>query len=217
MFNKVKFNEYEQFFNQEHSQSFELLEGEGVVIVSAPHSVEQTRNNQIKYAEPQTGVLAKMLHDVLNCPVIYKTRNCGDDANFDENSSYKQALLEYIKNNNIAFLIDLHQLSPTRDVKINIGTGRLKNISKFEFINLALKVFSQRNIGLIQIDEPFDATYPFTISSYISSACNISCLQIEMNSGIVRVDTDDSQVEKVFDALVELVKSISEMIQGEQR
>ena len=215
MFDRVKFNEYEQFFKQKHSKSFELLEGEGAVIISAPHSVEQTRNGKIKNAEPQTGALAKMLHDVLNCPVIYKTKNCCDDANYDEHSSYKQALLEYIRKNNIAFLIDLHQLAPTRDVKIDIGTGKLKNVFDFEFINIALKVFSSRNIGLIQIDTPFDATYPFTVSSYISSACNISCLQIEMHSNIVRADTNDSQVEKVFDALVDLIKSISQKIQGE--
>lgn len=216
MFDKVKFREYEDFFNKEHSQSFEILSGRGPVMVSAPHSVEQTRNGKPKYSEPQTGVLAKMLHDALDCHVIYKTRNCGDDANFDERSSYKDALVEYIKSNDIKFLIDLHQLAPSREVKIDIGTGKFKNISSFAFVNAALKAFSSKNIGLIQIDEPFDASHPFTISSYIATACKISCLQIEMHSNIVRIDTEGSESEKVFDALAELINSISVILQGEK-
>lgn len=215
MFNRTKFHEYESFFQKEHLHSFELLSGKGAVMVSAPHSVEQLRNNQIKYAEPQTGVLTKMLHDTLECPVIYKTKNCGDDANFDEVSPYKQALAEYIKNNNVSFLLDLHQLAPSREAKIVIGTGKFKNVSRVEFVDVAIRAFKSKNIGLIQIDDPFEASYPFTVSSYISSSCNISCLQIEMHSNLVRMDTEESQAEEVFEALVELIKNISKILQGD--
>ena len=99
MFDIEAYKNYEQYFETEKENSFELLAGKGKIIVSAPHSVEQTRQGKKKYAEPQTGAIAKLLHDNLGIPVIYKTKNCGDDANFDEASPYKDALVDYIKEN----------------------------------------------------------------------------------------------------------------------
>ena len=83
-FDATKYQEYEEYFSQEHSSSFQLKSGVGGVMISAPHAVEQTRNGRIKCAESQTGALAKMLHEQLHCPIIYKTKNMGDDANYDE-------------------------------------------------------------------------------------------------------------------------------------
>ena len=113
----------ESLFEEDRAEPFVIKEGVGAVMVSAPHSVSQTRAGRIKQAEPQTGALALLLRENLKCPVICKTANSGDDANFDMVSSYKTALAEYIKNNEIAFLLDLHQLSQKREIAIDIGTG----------------------------------------------------------------------------------------------
>lgn len=215
MFDICAFQEHVDYFSREHAHSFELLPGNGCVMVSAPHSVSQLRNGQIKYAEPQTGALAKMLHDALGCPVIYKTQNCGDDANYDAVSSYKQTLTEYIRQNNISFLIDLHQLAATRDVMIDIGTGKLKNIACFDYVNAALRAFSARNLGIVQIDTPFDASCPYTISSFVATACNISCLQIEINSRLLWENESCRQAKEVFYALAELISRIPEMRKDE--
>ena len=209
MFDIVTYKSYEKYFSENHENSYELLSGTGPVMISAPHSVEQTRNGSIKYAEPQTGALAKMLHEELGCPVIYKTGNKGDDANFDEESSYKNALIEYVKNNNILFVLDLHQLAPFRDVIIDIGTGKFNNIDKIEYVNIVLKSFSARKLGTIQIDTPFDASFPFTVSSFVAKTCGISCLQIEMNSNTVYSGSDTAEIKKVFDALSEIIMLIS--------
>lgn len=218
MFNQEKFRSYEQFFieKDDNAPSFELLEGQGAVMISAPHSVEQTRNNQVKYAEPQTGALAKMLHDTLHCPVIYKRKNCGDDANFDENCAYKQALCQYVKDNKIALLLDLHQLSPTRKIKINIGTGKYKNVSNRQFIETAIQAFEKQNIGKVAVDKPFGATYPFTVSAYVASICKISCLQIEIHSNAICLDKEETQTENIFNALMEIIQNATKIIQGEE-
>lgn len=212
MFDIEAYKNYEQYFETEKENSFELLAGKGKIIVSAPHSVEQTRQGKKKYAEPQTGAIAKLLHDNLGIPVIYKTKNCGDDANFDEASPYKDALVDYIKENKIEFMLDLHQLAPTRDVMIDIGTGKYKNVKDESIVQSAYKVFEKYNLGRIEIDTPFDASYPYTMSSYVSRKCNISCLQIEMNSKIVRTDSKSSKEEKVFLSLVELIETIEKTL-----
>ncbi len=208
MFKLEMAKQYEDFFHRPHDRSFELLDGERKIMISAPHSVEQTRNGNIKYAEPQTGVLAKLLHDELDCPVIFKTRNCFDDANFDKTSPYKDALKEYILTHNIVFLIDLHQLAPYREVKINIGTGNFKNISDLKYINFALEAFTKHRLGVVQIGTPFDASYPYTISSYIASNCHIPCMQIELNSKMLWMESEECELESVFEALKEFVLAI---------
>ena len=55
------------FYNKNNKNSFELLEGCGSVIVSAPHSVEQIRNGKIKFAEYQTGAITRILHEKIGC------------------------------------------------------------------------------------------------------------------------------------------------------
>ena len=212
MFDIEAYKKYEQYFETEKENSFELLAGKGKIIVSAPHSVEQTRQGKKKYAEPQTGALAKMLHEKLGLPVIYKTKNCGDDANFDAVSPYKDALVEYVKNNKIEFMLDLHQLAPTRDVMIDIGTGKMKNVKNEVFVKVAYDVFEKYDLGKIEIDTPFDASYPYTLSAYVSRNCDISCLQIEMNSKILRTDSKNSKEEKVFSSLVELIGAIEKIL-----
>ncbi len=208
MFDHNKYLAYEHFFIESHNHSFEIINGELPIMISAPHSVSQTRNNKIKVAEPATGILAKMLHDELNCPIIYKTMNCHDDANYDKKSPYKDALLEYINNHHIMFLIDLHQLSPTRDIIIDIGTGGFKNINNIDFINIFLKAFSKQNIGIIQVDKPFKASMPYTISSYIASRTGIPCLQLEINTKVL----SSLKLEAVLEALKEIVIELSSLL-----
>ena len=212
MFDRQRFELYETYFEKEHEDSFVLLDGTGRVMVSAPHSVEQTRRGRIKISEPQTGTLARMLHDELGCPVIFKTKNCMDDANFDEVSPYKQALAEYVKQKEIGFLLDLHQLSPKRDVQINLGTGKGKNVSRAEYIDAAVRAFGKRNIHAIGIDTPFDASCPNTVSSYVSRMCAIPCMQIEIHSLLVWPIDKGAPAKDVYDALAELVTALEKLI-----
>lgn len=51
--------EYDSFFSHlDSAESYELVEGVGPVMISAPHSVIQTREGKPKYAEPW--VVARM-------------------------------------------------------------------------------------------------------------------------------------------------------------
>lgn len=200
-------NEYNNFFCKGTSYSHELIRGVGNVMVSAPHSVAQTRNGAIKTPERHTGIIAKILHDELNCPIIYKTKNCGDDANYDDISDYRNDLVRYIKENNINFLVDLHQLSSIREVQINIGTGQFKNISNIEQINVFLKEFTVRNIGIIQIDYPFKASFQNTVSASIAKECNIPSVQLEINSDLLITESRaiNESFMKVYDALKNII------------
>lgn len=198
-------------------RSFMIKPGSGSVMFSAPHCVEQTRGGQPKCAEPQTGVLAEMLHSELNCPIIRKTSNLGDDANFDAASDYKGTLVRYVKENHIKFLVDLHQLAPSRSVMINFGTGNWNNLSDKHLFNLFLSAFTGRNLGRIQIDEPFGACYEFTVSATVHRECGIPCLQIEMNTRLLSPKHDAGSFEAVYGALKESCIRLEEFYARKER
>lgn len=210
MFNKKTYKKNVKFFLKNHKASYEILTGTCPVMISAPHSVSQTRNGKRKPAEPYTGALAKMLHNELSCSVIYKTRNLKDDANYDKNSPYKNDLAKYVQQNGIKYVIDLHQLSDSRNVMIDIGTNCMKNLNNnLEPLNIILEAFSKRNLGILQIDEPFAASGEYTVSAFISSSCDIPCVQLEINSGLLRPAFFNIKVRKVYEALVEIIQNLS--------
>ena len=215
MFRAEEYQSYVRFFESPHEESFMLEEGTGPVIISAPHSVEQLRLGRPKYAEPQSGACARMLHSELGCPVIYKTRNCGDDANFDADSDYKRALADYIRGHDIRFVLDLHQLAWERDVIVNIGTAGLRNIRDQKPMNIALAAFSSRRVGLIQIDTPYDGSGPNTIASFTARECGVESLQIELNSDAVRFGFERSAVGDICEALGEIVRALT-ALRGQQ-
>lgn len=204
--------QYQTFFEQSHEDSFQLKDGKGVVMISAPHSVEQTRRGVIKYAEPQTGILALLLHDELGCPVIYKTKNCHDDANFDAKSIYKEALVKYIKEHKILFLLDLHQLSPTRQASVNLGIANFRNMDSSKCLSVFIEEFSRQSIGRIQVDSPYGAFSPYTIASYIRHRNKIQTVQIEINSKLLYGDFSESNFCRVYIALKNIILRLQQML-----
>ena len=169
-----------RFFEREHPASFELLPGPGPVMISAPHSVGQIREGRPKAAEPGTGLLALLLHGD-GCPVIVKTRNLGDDANFDPVSPYREALCRYVRGHGVRFLLDLHQLSPGRAEMIDIGTGRFVNGSRRE-ADLLVRRLSRPLFQPLSVDGLFSGGGPNTVCSQTARDCRIPCLQLELNS-----------------------------------
>lgn len=190
--------------------SYKFLDGSKNVIISAPHCVEQTRNGRIKFAEPQTLFIATELHRSLSCPVIYKSANCCDDANYDAQCGYKSALAQYVSTHNIRYLLDLHQMALHREADIDLGTGRGKNFTDKISLDMIGNAFKDCGIKNIVFDHLFSASYPYTVSSYISRTCNIQCLQIEINSALVYSASGESRIQSVINALKNIVLYLNE-------
>lgn len=166
-------------------RDFIILNGSKKIIFSAPHAVEQIRNGKIKYAEPDTAEIAKQLN-LLGFPCIIKTKNNSDDANFDKKSIYKEALREYVEKENIMALIDLHEMSQTREQTICLGTGgdNCLNLLGNYYVEQKLQAYFSKYFENVAINDPFKASYPYTVSRYISKVCNIPCIQVEINCNL---------------------------------
>ncbi|MCR5809701.1 MAG: N-formylglutamate amidohydrolase [Clostridiales bacterium] len=206
-----KYESYLLFFASKLGRrSFTLVKGEGRVMISAPHSAEQTRNGRKKYGEYLTGVLANMLHDELGCPIICKTKNCKDDANYDEKSRYKQKLKKYVIKNKIGYLIDLHQMNPQRPEGIAVGTGEGRNISADPGIaDRFVKCFEDAGIDGVAIDKPFSAINPNTVSSFIARECGIPCVQLEFNTRLLSKRYSECRYDEILSSMAKLIKELN--------
>jgi len=198
------------FTDEDHKASFEILDGNGFVMFSAPHAVLQTRNGTNKAAERYTGILCKLLNEDYQYPVIYKTRHLGDDANHDPVSDYREALCRFINNNGIRYLIDLHQLKSERSMDICVGTGYGKNIfGQNELVDLIRDCFIPNGIKDITVNEPFAAEKPNTVCATVASCANIPAIQLEINSRLLIQGSDGYCLSEVIRSLHDLADKLN--------
>ena len=199
----------ERFENlKSNHKNFVCLDNKEKILISCPHAVEQTRNGEIKYSEPETAFLALYLYD-LGFPCFIKTSNENDDANRDLNCKYKDEMVKYCKENNIQLVIDLHQLRRDREMHICLGTGNEKNknlCNKSHILQQFLDIF-QKDDYIVTINNPFSASKNTTVSGYISSF-NIPSIQMEINSGIVDKNFDFNKFANTLEILLNKLKII---------
>ncbi len=184
------------------SDDFLFLQGNIPAIFSAPHNVEQVRDGMFKYAEPGTGALAHFLYETTGASAIIKTTNNGDDANYDEESPYKQFLINHINNNPYTFLIDLHQMSPQREQDAILGSGKGHNIQGY--VSLAddmADLLINEGLSNIVVDEIFPAARPNRVTSTIFNNTRLPSLQIEMNTKYFDPTNPDYNPEPFMRAL----------------
>lgn len=165
--------------------SFTLINGNKPLIISCPHSVPQTRGNLLKIAETRTAVLGCILNHELSVPLLFKTKNCKDDANFDLVCNYKDALVKYITEHNTKCCIDLHIMKPNTKFDIVLGVNGNENLCGNLFVkDIIATAFKEAgyNVG---IDEVFKASHRGTVSNTVARVCSVPAIQIELRWSII--------------------------------
>lgn len=174
----------------EKGSHFVIKEGKCKIMISAPHAVNHYREGAVKYADINTGVIANILHEQCDCPIIYTCGYAEADANWDDPAicAYKQALKKYIDENDIKLLIDVHGSKESSDLAFEFGTvdQNDKSLQGFGFVDELFRICLEKYIGdfcgkRIGKNIVFSAAKSSTVTNYISTACGIPCIQIEIN------------------------------------
>ena len=164
------------------------------------------------------GPIAAKLFKFKETHAIYKTRNNLDDPNFDEKNEYKDVLIEYIKENNIKYLLDLHVMANFRHQDICIGTGLGKNIhNKLKLLSDMENKFIENGFISTTIDDPFNAVYKHTVSATIAKRCKIPCFQIEINNKYVKNKYEEYALESVLNTIAEVVDLCIEDLENNKK
>ncbi len=205
-FSFKKFNDRRKKFLKENAnKSFEIIEGNIPVMLSAPHGVSQVRLGDYKNAEPGSLGLALEIQALTDAHLIAKTQNCNDDANFDDVCPYKEELKRYIKKNKIKYLIDLHGLAKKRPIDINLGVNFGENVKPneklFDFLHQRLN----KKGFVVSIDQPFCGKAG-TISGYISKELGIWTIQFELNCKYTNEAKYVTYLKDLIDCLVQTIE-----------
>ena len=172
---------FENNYKGEGSEDFKYSEGSIPILISAPHSVKQIRNNEYKAADIYTGALIKTLSKTTNAHVIYKTKTKGDENYTNKNTPYREKIKEIVKDHHIKVVIDLHGMSDKGDSYIDIGTGgsNNKNLLGCDYILPCVKK-SFHNVNYSE-NKYFSAKGELTLSHYCSHVLAVPTLQLEIS------------------------------------
>lgn len=205
-FNFKKFDAARKnFLKANKDESFVIIEGNIPFILSAPHGVSQVRLGKNKFRERGSLALALEVQKRTGAHLIAKTKNCGDDANFDEICPYKEELKRYIKEKNIKFLIDFHGMKKERPIHVNIGTNFGRNVQANVFLLDYLIEKLKQEKFITEIDNPFVGNRN-TVAGTIAEKLGIWTIQLEVNYEI----TNDNHFLIVLERLIKCLQETIE-------
>lgn len=198
-----------------------VIKGGGIpIMISAPHAVNHFREGGVLNAEIYTGGIAKYLHEVTRCHMIYLARYSKVDPNYDEGreGSYKEVLKKYVQEHGIKVLVDLHGCTEDHEMAVDIGTVDDTNISlkRYPFVGklfqYALEYWLADSIGqgrkCVTVNGRFSAGQTNTITRYISQTTDTSCIQLEINR-ICREMGQADVLEKTVQALSDAINLLA--------
>lgn len=224
----------EQFSRHQYNgggqNDFVLKEGVIPIMISAPHSINQFREGQLKWADKMTGGIALYLHKITGCHVIYSARFSNSDPNYDSNvnneNQYQTKLKEYIETHKIQVLMDLHGAATSREYAVEMGTVPMRDpngnivgdencslhshpfiadLIRYTFDFVFRDVQSEKKE--IWQNKIFDAGSQNTVTKYISENSSCSCIQLEIN-GFYRDTRNMTGFLKLLDGLSCIINTL---------
>ncbi len=202
---KYKSNNYNGIKNK--GNNFKIIEGNKPIILSAPHAVKQIREGRTKDEDKLTGAIVEYLCTKTGANGIIRTWNNNDDPNYYNSGNsleYKKAILNCIKNKNIAILIDVHGCKDNHGFDLEIGTNNGENINyNTNYLEILKTEFSK--IGKVVIDEKFKSSKPTTVSSFINKNSGIPCIQIEIASNLRNRESGLIKLLEVFENVIQKI------------
>lgn len=175
----------EQFISNNYfgnsKNDYEYISGNIPILISAPHTVKQWRNEKYKSADIYTGALAKALHESTGAHVIYKASINGDENYTTNETEYRKKIKKIVAKNDIKIIIDLHGMASSRDSDIDIGTGNSSNINLLGQDYILSLVEGSLGNNNYTVNKYFSGGKPYTMSTYCSSKLGVPTLQLEIN------------------------------------
>lgn len=200
-----------QFMNNDYFGSsendYKYKSGTIPVLISAPHTVKQWRNNQYKGADSYTGALVKTLHKTTGAHVIYKTSSKGDENYTTNETNYRKKIKHIVKNNEIKVIIDLHGMLSHRKSDIDIGTGNNSNINLLGQNYILSLIKSSLSSTNYSVNKYFRGGGPYTMSTYCSSKLGVPTVQLEIN-GKYRSE-DSNKFTYMVKRLTKIINNLS--------
>lgn len=186
-----------------------IKKGVNKILISAPHGFKHKRKGKDKVRDYLTWSIIKILTQLTNCHGIYINQDIDYDPNYDlKDNNYYNILKEYIKDNDIQYVIDLHAFKRKKGTDLDIGTNNYKNVSNDQdFIDNIKDILSKHEIGNITVDKVFKSSKN-TICNRINNELKIKAIQIEIGDLCRKIGDNDNNISNIINALLDMINFI---------
>lgn len=179
-----------------------LVKGEVPVLVTAVHTMKQVRTDgSVKPAETFTKAIAMYLNEMCFTSYFVKILDTGMDSNRDNHDEVKNDLINFVRDNKIKLVIDLHGADHNRDFDVEFGT--MNNLTAdFSTIKELEEAFKHNGIVNIEHNNPFKGG---AITQYLYNEKDVDVIQLEIN-GRFRDSKHINDLENLCNSLIYFIK-----------
>jgi len=185
-------------------EKYRVLSGNVPVLLSAPHSVNQIRGDDVRDAEKYTGSLVRYLSSSTSSYAIFQLFTHAD-PNTDIENDYKNAIVNLINGFNIKLLLDIHSSTFKDETDIDIVTNNRETLRGMDnlfdkFKELGIKY----NITIDEQNEPNKEKENeiITVSSLI---CGVPSMRIVINNKRLDIINNQGTYENIVKLLEEFI------------
>lgn len=171
------------------------------VIITAAHTMMQLKEDgTYKNSEPYTKAIAMYIAENTNSFYLIKNKDTGVDSNKTDEDTFKNMLLDIIKDNNIKLVLDIHGAKKDREFDVELGT--LNNLSSdYSTINELKEAFIETGVFNVEINNPFKGG---AITQSVFSNTNSDVIQIEINKNYRDIE-EPEKIKLICDSIINFI------------
>lgn len=186
-------------------EKYRTLSGSIPVLLSAPHSVNQIRGEDVRDAEKYTGSLVRYLCNSTGSYGIFQLFTHAD-PNSDVESLYKNGVINIIKSYNIKLLIDVHSSTFSDDTDIDVVTNNRKTLLTYESLFDKIKLVGIKyNVKVDENNVP-NKDKENEIIYFASSMLSIPSLRLVINKKSINLSSDNCKISNIIKVIEEFIQ-----------
>jgi len=185
------------------------LRGDLPILITAPHATAHVRMKKLKEEEIYTGAVSVILHSLKGSHALYTHRASTIDANFYDQSTFKEELRTIVKKFGIKLVLDIHGTSTKRDDDIYPGVGIEREflVGNDIYLDKLFQAAKDKDISIGGLDI-FPASRQMTVTKFVARQLGIPAIQIEVNEKLRTPDDSPADFERLVEFLSKFMKSV---------
>ena len=189
-------------------EKYRVLSGNVPVLISAPHSVNQIRGEDVRDAEKYTGALTRYLCNATSSFGIFQIFTHAD-PNTDEENAYKNAVVNLVNAYNIKLLIDIHSSTFSDDTDIDVVTNKRQTLIGKDDLYTKLKQFGIMHGAKIDENNEPNKEKENEIIMVTSLICGIPAMRLVINNKKLDILNNDKNFYKVAKIIENFINDFS--------
>lgn len=185
-------------------EKYRVLSGNVPVLLSAPHSVNQIRGEDVRNAEKLTGALVRYLCNATSSYGIFQLFTHAD-PNTDEENDYKNAMVNLISAHGIKLLLDIHSSTFKDDTDIDVVTNSRETLRGMDnLFNKFKELGIKYNLKIDEKNVP-NKEKENEIITVASLICAIPSIRIVINDKNMNINNDIIAFENIVKLIEEFI------------